>query len=188
MKSVSAARRNTTRRNPQANIQWRRLKDNFDEVVARTTKSPEMGSVITRWVLFGHLTKGQGYAARLVGEIVGRHERMWNAHNLPRTSGSPSFQRGTAGAMDDIARAEREGTIEDFERKAKRAKKRYTRLMAMLDKYPGAQEVLFKVCVFDEEIAADMRGNLASLLTTIGMEFGLIGDTGRSKRRHVYRS
>lgn len=175
-------------KNQRANVQWRRLKDNFDELVAKAGANPEIGSVVTRWVLYGHLSKPEGLAGRLVGEIIGRYERYWNAHGLTRTSRSQSYERGTGGMSDEIARHEANGTLREYERRAKRAKKRYEKLCSIIMSRFGdaAWETIVEVCVSDREVDTRLRADVAVVLRVVAREFGLIEAAGR-KRRHAWR-
>lgn len=177
IKSVSAVKkydRSKTPKQRNARTGWKRIQHNIDDLVAKTAANPELGSVISRWVLFGHLTRGEGMAARLYGEIVGEFERFF-MDGVKRNAQSPSYQRGTAGAQDIIAKKERLGTIADYERAAKRAKKRYKRLEKALLPYPGATNILNDLCLHDAEVATEYRPHVKIMLRKVGEAFGLIG-------------
>ncbi|MDQ5914640.1 MAG: hypothetical protein QG584_522 [Pseudomonadota bacterium] len=175
IKSVSAQKKYARSKTPKqrnARIAWKRIKDNIDDLVLETGANPELGSVISRWVLFGHLTRAEGYAARLYGEVVGAYHRF----HIEGRSGakSPSYERGTAGAQDVIAKKERDGTIVEYERAARQAKKRYDRIVKVLNKFPLAKDKLDEVCVHDREIASEFRPHLKIVLKKVGQEFGVI--------------
>ena len=175
IKSVSAQKKYARSKTPKqrnARIAWKRIKDNIDDLVLKTGASPELGSVISRWVLFGHLTRAEGYAARLYGEIVGSYDRYFLEGR--RGAKSPSYERGTAGAQDTIAKKERDGSIVEYERAARQAKKRYKRVLKVLEHYPLAKDKLDEVCVFDQEIAAEFRPHLKIVLRKLGQEFGVV--------------
>lgn len=175
IKSVSAKKKYARSKTPKqrnARIAWKRIKDNIDDLVLKTGANPELGSVISRWVLFGHLDRKEGYAARMYGEIVGAYDRFHVEGR--RGAKSPSYERGTAGAQDVIAKKERDGTIADYEREARKAKKRYARVIKVLDRFPLAKDKLDEVCVFDQEIATEYRPHLKIVLRKLGQEFGII--------------
>ncbi len=175
LKSVSAARVKARRpRHPGANIVWRRIRDNFDDLVVRTGANPEIGSTITRLVLFGHLTKGEGQAARMYGEIVGRFDRF-HGSGAPRTAPSPSYQRGSRGSEDEIERRTRDGTLASHERAARRARKQYDRLHKLVGTFgPRAREALDEVCIYDREVPSAMLPHIAIVLRAVGEAFGMI--------------
>lgn len=176
IKSVSAVKKYARSKTPKqrnARVAWKRIKENIDDLVAKTGANPELGSVISRWVLFGHLTRSEAYAARLYGEIVGSHDQFF-VDNAKRTAKSPSYQRGTAGAMDTIERHERGGTLGEYERKAKQVKKQYARVNKILARFPLAKDRLDDVCINDIEIATELRPHLKVILRLLGQEFGVI--------------
>lgn len=182
IKSISAVKkypRSKTPKQRNARVAWKRIKDNIDDLVAKTGANPELGSVISRWVLFGHISRAEGYAGRLYGEIVGAYDRFFVEGRLGVKS--PSYERGTSGAEDVIAKKERDGTIAAFERAAKRARKRYNRVMKVLDRYPLAKEKLDEVCVHDREIASELRPHLKIVLHKLAIEFGLVRPTQRKE-------
>lgn len=176
VKSVSAVKKYARSKTPKqrnARIAWKRIKDNIDDLVLKTGANPELGSVISRWVLFGHLNRAEAYAARMYGEIIGSYDRLY-ADTGKRTAKSPSYQRGTAGALDIIERHKANGTIADYEREVRKVRKRYDRIMKILAKFPMAKDRLDDVCLHDVEIAAELRPHLKVILRLLGQEFGII--------------
>lgn len=175
LKSISAVKKYPRKRrngtNP--NIAWRRIRDNFDELVARSGANPEMGSVLSRWVLFKHLTKAEGQSGRVYAEIVGSYDRFIGAS---RESKSPSYQRGTGGAKDEIEYHQQQGTIREYERAERKARRRFNRLQAVLARFPNAKEYVDQVCCGDVEIATEYRPHVAAILRAVGKEFGVIND------------
>ena len=183
IKSISAVKKYPRSKTPQqrnARVAWKRIKDNIDDLVLKVGQNPELGSVISRWVLFGHLSRAEGYAARLYAEIVGQYERFFVEGS--RLARSPSYERGTAGAQDVIAKHERLGTIADYERAARRARKRYNRAIKVLDRFPLAKQRLDEVCVEHVEIDASLRPHVAVVLRMLAVEFGLVSARDRDKK------
>ena len=176
VKSVSAVKkygRSKTPKQRNARVAWKRIKDNIDDLVAKTGANPELGSVISRWVLFGHITRSEAYAARLYGEIIGTYDRLY-ADTGKRTAKSPSYQRGTAGATDILERHRVNGTIADYEREVRKAKKNHDRVMKILARFPLAKDKLDDVCLNDVEITSELRPHLKLVLRLLGQEFGVI--------------
>lgn len=176
IKSVSAVKKYARSKTPKqrnARVAWKRIKDNIDDLVAKTGANPELGSVISRWVLFGHITRSEAYAARLYGEIVGTYDRLY-ADTGKRSAKSPSYQRGTAGAVDILERHRVNGTIVEYEREVKKARKNHARVMKILDRFPLAKDKLDDVCLNDAEIPSELRPHLKVVLRLLGQEFGVI--------------
>lgn len=176
VKSISAVKKYARSKTPKqrnARVAWKRIKENIDDLVAKTGANPELGSVISRWVLFGHITRSEAYAARLYGEIVGTYDRLY-ADTGKRSAKSPSYQRGTAGAIDILERHRVNGTIADFEREVKKARKNHARVMKILARFPLAKDKLDDVCLNDVEIASELRPHLKVVLRLLGQEFGVI--------------
>lgn len=171
--AVTKYARSKTPKQRNARVAWKRIKDNIDDLVLHTGANPELGSVISRLVLFGHISRAEGYAARLYGEIMGAHDKFFVDHGK-RTAKSPSYQRGTAGAADMIERLERNGTIAEYERQARQTAKRYKRIFKILERFPNAKDRLDDVCLHDTEIAAELRPHLRVVLRLLGQEFGVI--------------
>lgn len=177
IKSISAVKRYDRSKTPKqrnARVGWKRIKDNIDDLVAKTGANPELASVISRWCYFGHITHGEAMAARLYGETVGAYERFF-MEGVKRNAQSPSYQRGTAGAQDVIALHINRGTISDYERAAKKAKNRYKKLQQILAPFPGASDILNDVCLHDTEVATEFRPHVKILLRKVGEGFGIIG-------------
>jgi hypothetical protein len=160
-------------------LKWRRVKDNIDVLVDRAGANPEMGSEISRAVLFETLTRGEGMAARRYGEIVGAYERFWNVDQMKRSAASPSYMRGARGEDNELERRIAMGTIAEYERMSKRAKKRYERLQKVIAPYvhiegmvTGARGWLDDLCCNDIPVPSAVMPSLAKVLRQIGIEFG----------------
>lgn len=174
-------------RNP--GLQWRRIRDNFDDLVNQTSVNPEIGSEISRLVLFGQLSKGEGMAARRYGEIVGAYERFWNVDRINRTARSPSWSRGFGGEDNEIERRTVNGTISDYERAAKRAKKKYERLQKVIAPFTHfhgmqtqARGVLDDLCCGDIPVPGHLLPDVAKVLQLVGIEFGDILPSARAAK------
>ena len=88
-------RRKARHGNPS--LVWRRVIDNIDALVLKTGANPEISSVISRMVLFGHLTPMEGQAARKYGEITGSYERYFASPDIIGVAESPTWVGGFGG-------------------------------------------------------------------------------------------
>lgn len=153
------------------NVKWHRIKWMIDNATEQAAVNPEMGSVISRYVMFGHLTQPEGIAARMYAEISGRHARYFteSAVSVP----SPSFQRGF-GADDELERISLAGDLDDYEKKARSARRQYNRLMTLVTRFPGAKEVLDRLCCMNEELSPGQRDDLKRILRHIMEEYRIL--------------
>jgi hypothetical protein len=159
------------RGHPGANVIWRRLNDNIDELVIRTGTNPALVSVVSRLVLFGHLTREEGEIARYYGEIIKRFRRFNG--ELPDTPRAQVYDRGSPGSGNEIEKRERDGTIVGFERQAKRARKMYDRVQKVLLPYIHARDVLDDICVHEKEVNSSHYPSIKAMLALLATEFGL---------------
>lgn len=153
------------------NVIWRRIKDNIDDLVLRTGANPEIASVMSRLVLFGHLTKEEGAVARYYAEVISRHSRYCSSP--AHTARAQVYDRGSPGSVDEIERHEVLGTISEYERRAKRAKKQHDRIERVLLPYMHGRDVLDDVCLHDKEINSSQYPSIKVMLRLIADEFGL---------------
>lgn len=174
------------RRRGGQNVMWRRITAAFDDELKKLGANPAMVAPATRWVLFGHLTKTQGMAARRYADIVRNFDR-YHANAPARSSKSVNLEPSTNKASDTtLERHIQNGTIADYEDKAAYAKRQYNRLMRLLDRYSDpitgrnqVKDYLDTLCLSDQEPPAEVRTNLAAVLTQVAKEFGL----GERKRK-----
>jgi hypothetical protein len=188
MKSISAAkpsrgsgqtRQRKAARRGSANVLWKRVTAAYDEDVRNFAKNPALVSPITRWVLFEHLTPTQGMAARRYADIMGEFGRF----TIPihsRSARSANLEPSAAAEDNEIQRRILNGSIDDYEHEAKYAKRQHKRLMKVLARYAdpasgrnGAKDALDNLCLADQEPPAQLRKDIAIVLTAIAKEFGL---------------
>lgn len=187
-KSISAAkpsrgsgqtRQRRAARRGAANVLWKRITASYDEDVRKFAKNPALVSPITRWVLFEHLTPTQGMAGRRYADIMRDFERFC----IPIQSRSPrsaNLEPQAPAADDEIQRRILNGSIDDYEDQARYAKRQHKRLMKVLDRFADpssgrnrAKDALDNLCLADQEPPAQLRGDIAIVLTAIAKEFGL---------------
>lgn len=168
------------------NVMWRRITAAYDEELKRFGANPAMVAPVTRWVLFGHLTKTQGMAGRRYADIV-RNFDKYHANAPRRDAKSADMQPTTNRASDTtIEKHIQNGTIEEYEDRAAYARRQYNRLMRLLAKYADpvtgrnlVKDYLDTLCLSDQEPPTEVRENLAAVLGVVAREFGL----GEKKRK-----
>jgi hypothetical protein len=90
-KSISAARpkkpgphaRAKERQRGGHNVMWRRITSAYDDNLKKLGANPAMVAPVTRWVLFGHLTRTQGMAARRYADIIRNFEKFFSEGGEP---------------------------------------------------------------------------------------------------------
>lgn len=187
-RSISAAkpsrgsgqtRQRRAARRGAANVLWKRITASYDEDVRKFAKNPALVSPITRWVLFEHLTTTQGMAGRRYADIMREFERF----TIPigsRTARSANLEPSAPAADTEIQRRVLDGSIDDYEDQAKHAKRQHKRLMKVLARFAdpttgrnGAKDALDNLCLADQEPPAQLRKDIAIVLTAIAKEFGI---------------
>jgi hypothetical protein len=176
------------------NVRWKRLTasfdaalhelgrmapNNIDAAVVLMAGNQRLTSPITRLVFFKHLTITQGMAARRYASIVGTFERYHIVKAL-RTARAQNYQPGSSGDDQEIQRHLNNGTIGDYEREARKAKREYAKVMKVLSRYADgvsgrnvAKDVLDDLCLSDREPATQYRQNIAAVLQAIADAFGI---------------
>lgn len=133
---------------------------------------PEFGTVIGELYGRGVFDETDCAAARLVAEIVGRHDRYHQVKD-PKVQGSPrspSYERGFGGGDDEIERRTQDGTIVAYERKARRAQKADKKLQALIVN-DRARTVLYNVCIYNLHPSAEQIPDLKAQLRIIWDKF-----------------
>lgn len=170
------------------NVRWKRLTASFDEAMRELVRVPpgqidaavalmaanqKLASPITRLVFFKHLTATQGIAARRYAAIVRNFER-YHVENATRSARAQNIGKPRAGEDQEIERHINRGTLDEYEREAKKAKKEYERAQKVLDRYGSvAHSTLADLCLSDIEPPAQYRANLALVLQALATEFGV---------------
>lgn len=172
-------------------VLWKRLLSAYgehtrklsDEELKAFTKSNKLVAPLTRLVFFGHLTPTQGTAGRRYADVMRVYERFHIA-GAQRSVRAQNVQASRPGHDQEIQRHIVNGTIKEYEREARRARKDYQRMMKVLGRYADpatgrniAKDVLDDLVLSDIEPPAQWRTNLGAVLTAIAAEFG--GKEGR---------
>jgi hypothetical protein len=161
-----------------ANVLWHRVTANFDEAVKRFAANPELGSPVTRLVFFKHLTVQQGMAARRYRDVVRRFEKFYVASSS-RTTKSQNLEPAP-GADQEIERHIQNGTLDEYQKRARKAKRQYFKALSLLDRFHDpvtgrnvAKDVLDDLVLNDREPPTAWRGNLAKILQDMADAFGV---------------
>ncbi len=176
------------------NVKWKRLTATFDDAMRELVRVPpdkldaavalmaanqRIAAPITRLVFFKHLTVTQGMAARRYAGIVRMFER-YHVVNATRSARAQDIDKPRAGEDQEIQRHLNRGTIADYEREAKEARKAYNRAQKVLARYADgitgrneAKNILDDLCLSDIEPPAQYRENVAIVLQAIANEFGI---------------
>lgn len=201
IKSISAAKPKrasgqTRAKNKRGgeNVRWKRLTASFDEAMRELVRVPpgqidaavalmaanqKLASPITRLVFFKHLTATQGIAARRYAAIVRNFER-YHVENATRSARAQDIDKPRAGEDQEIERHINRGTLDDYEAEAKKARKDYTKVQKVLDRYRHtitgrneAKNVLDDLCLSDIEPPAQYRQNVAAVLQALADMFNI---------------
>jgi hypothetical protein len=180
-----SGRKVTTRQPRHAgyNTIWRRFRDRAIkddwEAMVRIGLDPVWGSVVGKLSLDGTLSEFEASAARLYGELRGKYDRYHGYAN--RDIPSPSYQRGLAGGDDEIERHTKNGTILDFEKKAKKARKAWDKATSCIPM--GARNIVDEVCLYDREVPSLYHEDLKIIFGNIAKRFGFT--VAATKRRRM---
>lgn len=161
------------------NVIWRRIKDNIDDLVVRVGTNPEIASVVSRLVLYGHLTKEEGAVATFYTDKMNRYARLVTG---ARHSVAAQDINSSRGGVDVIALNEANGTIADYEKRAKSAKRQHDRIEKVLQPYMHGRDVLDDLCLNDNEINPAHYPSIKAMLALIAAEFGMDIKTGKTTK------
>jgi hypothetical protein len=201
IKSVAVAKRRPNgrdyakaKKNGGRNVLWKRLTatidealleakllppDQIDKAVAIMAACTKLTSPVSRLVFMGHLTVTQGMAARRYAGIIAKFER-YHVDGATRSARAQDIDRGRGGEDHEIERHLNNGTIDDYERRARRAKREYEKALTVLNRYRHeisgrneAKNILDDLCLSDIEPPAQYRENVAAVLQGLASAFGV---------------
>ena len=176
------------------NVRWKRLTASFEEAMRELVRVPpgqidaavalmaanqKLASPITRLVFFKHLTITQGIAARRYAAIV-RNFELYHVVNATRSARAQDIDKPRAGEDQEIQRHIVCGTIDEYEKEARKARKEYDKAQKVLTRYADsitgrneAKNVLDDLCLSDVEPASQYRQNIAAVLQALADAFGV---------------
>jgi hypothetical protein len=159
------------------NVIWKRITETFDRDLKRFGANPAIAAPLTRLVLFNHLTVSQGKAGRRYAEVVRDFEKYFVV-GAKRTARSASLEPVRGAEDQEVQRHIVRGTIKDYEEKAKKAKRKYQRVMRALDQFKDpitgrnyAKDQLDNLCLADQEPLSEYRNSIAMVLTVLAKVF-----------------
>jgi hypothetical protein len=177
--SGHANRKKAESRRRGENVGWHRIVDNLDDAIRKLGNNPDVGSPVTRWVYFGHLTKTQGMAGRRYADIMRKFDRF-HTGTKSRTARAQSYDNGRGGEDQELAQRAFDGTMDEYEIAARKAMRAYKKLHKVVSAFPGAREMLDNLCVLEIEPPADQRASCAAVLSLVAKAFGI--DEGKGRR------
>jgi len=110
-------------RHAGANNIAKRIADNF-KVMLKLGMDARWATAIGKLHLMGELTELEVQAAWRYAEIVAQHDHFLNT---PRRAAKSQAYEISRGEIDELERHRVAGTVDDYERRARRAKKRHDR-------------------------------------------------------------
>lgn len=148
-----------------------RIYDNWDDL-KRMGVNEDFGTVIGKLFVLEIITKHQATAARIFATVMGRFDRYHGTPN--RNAKAPAYERGCGrGRDDEIERHEAAGTLSEYEKRAKRARKAYNKLVNWIPS-DSARRLLDEVCILDVyPTDQKTQRDVAALLGVIANKFGL---------------
>lgn len=188
-KGISAVKkypRAGERQSKGENVQWKRIKSLDQSVLDANKIARDAASVIGRWLLYRHLTPFQAEAARRYAFIMARFDRHFTEGR--RTARSPSYERAY-GEDQELERRAFEGTMDSYEKSARKAKRQYDKLQMLLLPYLDivgrnpVKEALDKMCCEDAEPDPKYRAQISAVLKHIGHEFDVQVQSRRGRPR-----
>jgi hypothetical protein len=176
------------------NVRWKRLTASFDDALRELARVPpdqidaavrlmagnqRLATPITRLVFFKHLTVTQGIAARRYAGIIRQFERF-HVDGARRSAKAQNPEPIRPGEDQEIQRHIFNGTMDEYEADAKRARKEYDRAKKVLDRYADgitgrneAKNILDDLCLSDIEPPSQYRANIAAVCDALAKEFGV---------------
>lgn len=141
------------------------------------------GSVLAKHNMAGDLSYAQTSAGRFYASLAGQFDHFFNVNK--RQMASPAYERGY-GADDEVQRHMRDGTVSDYERRAKRLRKRWDKVHIIIGLAGPTRSVLEKVCIYDDPIHYQDIPALKAGLELLAQHFGF-NPSGERKEREAHR-
>lgn len=160
------------------NVKWKRITAAYDEHLKQLGADPAMAAPLSRWGVYEILTPKQARAGRYYTTIMVRFAR----YCLP--VGSRNVRSANLEPLraedQEIEQRINNGTFDQYERDAERAKKEYRRCMRVLEKFADpvtgrnfAKDALDQLCLQEIEPPTAHRPQIAAVLNLIADAFGI---------------
>lgn len=178
-KSISAGNRYPSgRRRPEykpkhagANNLAARVHEGFD-IFKKLGLRPEWASQIGMMHLDGKLSELEMQAALFYAEVAARYDHFHPVALKARAPIRGQVYDAARGEIDEIERHRAGGTITEYERRARRARKRYQKAMGAVPNLKD-QEILDRACLFDQRIPEADVPSLKLSLAMLASRFAL---------------
>ena len=170
---------------------WRRIRDNPNSWsnIQKLGANESLGSQLGLLYAEREITERLADAGRYFAMLAGKYDRYHSVSK--RVLGSPAYENGYGGRTDEVARAERAGTLAEYERKAKKIKRHWRRACEVLGNDMPDDEFVIKanyqrrlfdlmeaVCIRDEHCPFQDIPAFRSGLEMLARKFGFTEDLG----------
>lgn len=168
-------RKKNKERHPGYNNMHRRGRDFGQEYVndwprvMKLLSNEALGSILNKHMMAGDLSFAQASAGRYYAKLAGEYDKFFGLQK--RAVASPSYQSGF-GKDDEVTRREQDGTIKEYEHRAKRLRKRWERVHMVIGEIGPTRTVIEKVCIYDVPIVSVDIPALTAGLELLARHFG----------------
>jgi hypothetical protein len=155
--------------NPNVYVLAHRVYDNWGQL-RRLGYNEDFGSAIGKLYMFGAISAREATAGRIYAQTAARYDRF---NGLTRQAKSPAYMRASRGHDDTVDKVERAGTVQQYEKSARRAKKNWLKIASSIPN-PSAHRLLDEVCIYDiYPIDERSRSDIKTLLGVVAGLFGI---------------
>lgn len=148
----------------------RRLQDrNIRAAMIADGENSMHGSVLGLMLMDASITETEYTAACRYADVAGKYDRYFGTGK--RTIASFNYERGY-GREDEVEKHGAEGTIGAYERRARKAKKQWTRVQAKIPT-EHARTVIDEVCLFDREVNSALVPDFKLMMMAFAWMWGL---------------
>lgn len=147
------------------------------------------GSVLAKHFMANDLSYAQTSAGRYYGQLVGRYDKLFGLHR--RELASPAYDAGR-GRQDEVEMHTQNGTIEQYERRARVMQNRYNKANVVIGETGPLREVVETVCLYDRPILQSQVPALVAALELLAKHFGFnpageLPPRGKNRVSHAAR-
>lgn len=128
------------------------------------------GSVLAKHFMANDLSYAQTSAGRFYAQLIGQYDQFFGY--TPRELASPGYERGR-GREDEVERHRSDGTLLQYERRAKSLRKKYRLAHVIIGETGQVRQVIEAVCVYDRPILQAQVPALVAGLELLAKHFGL---------------
>jgi hypothetical protein len=150
-----------------------RVYDNWADL-KRLGVNEDFGSAVGKLFMFEYITAREATAGRIYAQTAARYDRF---NGIQRHAKSPAYARASRGMDDTVDKVERQGTTQQYEKSARRAKKNWLKIAQGIPS-PTAHKLLDEVCIYDIYPTDDQsRKDIKSLLSMVAAKFGIMNES-----------